>query len=265
MPESAESTSASVLVGTAGWTLPADVQAAFPPEGTHLQRYAGRFPAVEINTTFYRPHRPSTYARWMESVPADFRFCVKVPKTITHEAKLRDADDALATFLAEAGALGPKLACLLVQLPPSLAFDRDVAERFFTALRSATPLTAVCEPRHPTWFTDKADALLEGFHVARVAADPARVPAAGEPGGWRGLVYHRLHGSPKIYYSSYDDAYLDALAARIRQDADAGREVWCIFDNTASGAAARNALDLHIRLDDASNGSRTHLTACRRR
>lgn len=244
-----------VLVGTAGWTLPADVQHAFPAEGTHLRRYAAGFPAVEINTTFYRPHRPSTYARWMESVPDDFRFCVKVPKTITHEAKLRDADDALATFLGEAGALGPKLACLLVQLPPSLAFDGDVAERFFTSLRSATPLAAVCEPRHPTWFTGEADALLEQCRVARVAADPARVPAAGEPGGWRGLAYYRLHGSPKVYYSSYDDAYLDALAARIRADVAAERDVWCIFDNTASGAAAQNALDLRARLADVIGGT----------
>jgi uncharacterized protein YecE (DUF72 family) len=125
-------------------------------------------------------------------------------------------------------------------------------EPFFAALRSATPLAAVCEPRHATWFTAEADALLDGFRIARVAADPARVPAAGEPGGWRGLAYYRLHGSPRVYYSSYEDAYLDALAARIRQDADAGREVWCIFDNTASGAAAQNALDLQARLADLS-------------
>lgn len=256
VPDPAESTSAGrVFIGCAGWTLPLAVQPAFVAEGTHLQRYATRFPAAEINTTFYRPHRPSTYTRWMESVPADFRFCVKIPKAITHEARLRDADDALATFLAEAGALGPRLACLLIQLPPSFAFDAAVAEPFFAALRSMTPLAAVCEPRHATWFTGEAEALLDGFRVARVAADPARVPAAGEPGGWRGMAYYRLHGSPRVYYSSYEDAYLDALAARIRQDVDAGREVWCIFDNTASGAAAQNALDLQARLADLSRGT----------
>lgn len=244
-----------MLIGCAGWTLPAAVQPAFAVEGSHLQRYAARFGAVEINTTFYRPHRPSTYARWMESVPAEFRFCVKVPKAITHEARLRDADDALAAFLAQAGALGPSLACLLIQLPPSLAFDAAVAEPFFAGLRSATGLAAVCEPRHATWFTAEADALLDGFRVARVAADPARVPAAGEPGGWRGLAYYRLHGSPRVYYSSYDDAYLDALADRVRRDVDAGRDAWCIFDNTASGAAAQNALDLQLRLANIPGGT----------
>jgi uncharacterized protein YecE (DUF72 family) len=241
--------SGAVLVGCAGWTLPAPVQPAFPAEGSHLQRYAGRFPAVEINSSFHRPHRPTTYARWADSVPAGFRFCAKLPKTITHTQRLVDADEALDTFLSEAGGLGPALACLLVQLPPSLAFDREVGERFFTLLRSATPVPAVCEPRHATWFTPEVDALLDAWQVARVAADPARVPDAAEPGGWRGLTYYRLHGSPRTYYSSYDDAYLDAVAARIRQDMDAGREAWCIFDNTASGAATQNALDLLARLD----------------
>ena len=239
---------APVLVGCAGWTLPPAVHPAFPAEGSHLQRYAAVFHAVEINSSFYRPHRPATYARWRDAVPPGFRFCVKLPKAITHERRLVDAEDALAAFLAEAGALGEKLACLLVQLPPSLAFDAATADGFFAALRAATAAAAVCEPRHATWFTPEAGALLERWRIARVAADPARVPAAAEPGGWPGIAYHRLHGSPRTYYSSYDDAYLDALAARVAQDAAAGREVWCIFDNTAAGAAAQNALALLARL-----------------
>lgn len=83
--------------------------------------------------------------------------------------------------------------------------------------------------------------------VARVAADPARVPAAGEPGGWPGLVYFRLHGSPRTYYSAYDEEYLDALASRLAEHAAAGRQAWCIFDNTVLGAATRNALDLLLK------------------
>lgn len=238
------------MIGCAGWTLPAAVQPAFPAEGSHLERYAARFPAVEINSSFHRPHRPSTYAKWAASVPPGFRFCAKLPKTITHERRLVDADEALAAFLGEAGALGSTLACLLVQLPPSLAFDADVCERFFTSLRAATPVAAVCEPRHASWFTPEVDGLLDAWHIAGVAADPARVAAAAEPGGWRGMAYYRLHGSPRTYYSSYTDEYLDALASRIREDVNAGRETWCIFDNTAAGAAAQNALDLVTRLNE---------------
>jgi uncharacterized protein YecE (DUF72 family) len=237
------------LVGCTGWALPRDAQTAFPAEGTHLQRYAARFPAVEINSSFHRPHRATTWARWAQRVPPGFRFCAKLPKTITHELRLVNADDALATFLAQAGGLGNALACLLVQLPPSLQFDAAAADGFFTSLRARAEVAVVCEPRHPTWFAAGADDLLARWKVARVAADPARVPAAAQPGGWPDLAYYRLHGSPRIYYSAYDADHLDALAARIGADMDAGREVWCIFDNTAAGAATRNALDLMARLE----------------
>lgn len=243
------------LVGCAGWSLPRDDQPRFPGAGSHLERYAARFPAVEINSSFHRPHRPSTYARWAASVPEDFRFSVKVPKTVTHALKLRGAEDALAAFLAEAGALEARLGCLLVQLPPKLEYDAGVAEAFFAALRERYDGAVACEPRHPGWFTDEADALLTRMRVARVAADPAPVPEAALPGGWREMTYHRLHGSPRTYYSAYDDAFLDALALRLAADTAAGAPAWCIFDNTASGAATPNALGLLERLG--SNGARS--------
>lgn len=245
---------AAVLVGCAGWSLPREHQAGFPAEGTHLERYAARFPAAEINTSFYRPHRPSTYARWGASVPPSFRFSVKVPKAITHGLRLRGAGDALDAFLAEAGGLGDRLGCLLVQLPPSLDFDAAVAGGFFAALRDRTGVPVACEPRHASWFTAEADECLAGAGIARVAADPARVPEAAEPGGAPDPVYYRLHGSPRIYYSAYDDAYLAALAARLREHAAAGRRAWCIFDNTAAGAATANALDLLARLPGGGPG-----------
>jgi uncharacterized protein YecE (DUF72 family) len=238
-------------VGCAGWSLPRAEQHEFAEGGSHLERYATRFPAVEINSSFYRPHRPATYARWSASVPAAFRFAVKVPRSMTHERRLAggaELDALLDAFLAEAGTLGEKLGCLLVQLPPSLRFDAAVAGPFFAALAARTAVAVACEPRHASWFDPPADELLVAAGVARVAADPARVPAAAEPGGWRGLTYYRLHGSPRMYYSAYTDDYLDALAARMRADRAAGRPVWCVFDNTASGAATRNALDVLTRV-----------------
>jgi hypothetical protein len=62
------------LVGTAGWSLPSRHAADFPTTGSHLERYATRFDVVEINSSFYRPHRLVTYDRWAASVPDDFRF-----------------------------------------------------------------------------------------------------------------------------------------------------------------------------------------------
>lgn len=235
-------------VGCAGWNLPRAEQACFPAEGSHLERYAARFDAVEINSSFYRPHRPSTYARWAASVPSSFRFSVKVPKAITHGLRLRDARGLLQTFLAEAAGLGDRLGCFLVQLPPSLGFEPDPVAEFFANFRSLSSIPVVCEPRHPSWFEVPVADLLQDLGVARVAADPARVPEAGEPGGWRGLVYYRLHGSPRMYYSEYSREYLESLASRLQADRAAERNIWCIFDNTARDAATRNALDLQVFL-----------------
>ncbi|RZI85461.1 MAG: DUF72 domain-containing protein [Rubrivivax sp.] len=238
-----------IHIGCAGWALPKAEQAAFPAEGTHLQRYAARFNAVEINSSFYRPHQPATYARWADSVPASFRFSVKVPKAITHERRLVDAEALLDAFLAQAGALGDRLGCLLVQLPPSLKLAPDQAEGFFKALRQRHTGPVALEPRHASWFTDEAVQLLKSQQISRVAADPALLPAASEPSGdVRDTAYFRLHGSPRIYYSAYDEAALDAIAQSLTRARGHTDHVWCIFDNTALGAATANALALAERL-----------------
>lgn len=235
---------ADVRVGCAGWALARGHQPMFDAGASHLARYATRFDAVEINSSFYRRHRAATYARWAASVPATFRFSVKVPKAITHGARLIEPDAALDEFVGDVGALGTTLGCLLVQLPPSLQLDPTVAEQFFVALRARYAGWIALEPRHITWFGSDAEALLTRYRVARVAADPPRAPDAMVPGGWPGLVYYRMHGSPRTYYSEYDDSRLGQLAAEIMAYARDDVPVWCIFDNTALGAATPNALEL---------------------
>lgn len=234
-----------IVIGTAGWSIAAGARAHFAAEGSALERYAARFGGVEINSSFHRSHRASTWRRWADSVPPDFRFAAKLPKTITHQRKLIDCKELVDAFLEEAGALGEKLSVLLVQLPPKLGFDSEVAAGFFDYLGGATSARIACEPRHPDWFEADADALLAGRKVARVAADPARVPAASLPGGWRGLAYWRLHGSPVMYRSSYEAERLDHYAGLLQREEC---EAWCMFDNTASSAATANAVDLAARL-----------------
>lgn len=236
----------SLIIGTAGWSIPGKEADSFGPGGSALERYATRFGGVEINSSFYRPHRRATWARWAESVPAGFRFAVKLPKTISHERKLVDCVDLVARFLDEVGGLGDKLGIVLLQLPPKLAFEPPTAEPFLAALAAASRARPVCEPRHPSWFEPAADALLDRLEIARVAADPAIVPAA--PGGWRGLSYWRLHGSPGMYRSSYDDGRLDHYAALLGEERLAARPAWCVFDNTAASAATGDALGLVARL-----------------
>ena len=231
-------------VGTAGWSIPRAYAGEFPGDGTHLERYARRLDAVEINSSFYRPHAAETYERWADSTPDGFRFAVKVPKEATHVRRLVDADEVLDEFVPQAAALGARLGPLLVQLPPSLRFDGEVGERFLIALLSRHDGLVALEPRHATWMTGEADALLRAYRVARVAADPPRAASDARPGGWPGLVYLRLHGSPRIYWSSYGAERLRATAAELNAAVARGAAAWCIFDNTASGAATGNALEV---------------------
>jgi len=119
-----------------------------------------------------------------------------------------------------------------------------VAGTFFRALRKRIDVPVACEPRHASWFTSGANDWLSDLGIARVAADPAKVPGGGEPGGWTGLAYYRWHGSPRIYYSDYDDASLAGLGKRLAAHRRRGVPAWCIFDNTASSAALGNALTL---------------------
>lgn len=238
---------AGPYIGCAGNSIGRDVALDFPGAGSHLERYARVFGCTEINTAFYRPHQPSTYARWAASVPDAFRFSVKVPRTISHDAELKDVDALLDRFQGEAGALGDKLGCLLVQLAPSSSFDSDVAAAFFAALRARFDCMVACEARHPTWFGADATQLLTAAGVTRVIADPAK----GQPGAHvptTAAIYTRLHGAPRIYYSSYAPDYLAQLVSDIATHRAAGREVWCVFDNTASGAATANALTVQHAL-----------------
>lgn len=198
----------TIFVGTAGWSIPRAYADTFKAEGSALERYASNFRAVEINSSFHRPHRASTWARWADSVPAHFRFSVKVPKTITHERKLADCNELIDRFLHELSPLGLKLAVLLIQLPPKLAYDAKLASSFFGYLARRTSAQLACEPRHASWFEDAATDLLSHTGVARVAADPAPVAIASRPGEAQGLRYWRLHGSPRMYYSSYGEQHL---------------------------------------------------------
>jgi uncharacterized protein YecE (DUF72 family) len=233
----------TIKIGTAGWSIPRDISSEFLSEGSALERYAGKFDVAEINSSFHRPHRIATWERWRDSVPAKFRFSVKLPKTVTHQAKLVECATLLDEFIAQAAALGEKLAVLLVQLPPKLELNPTAASVFFKYLRSRTPAAVACEPRNASWFTEDADALLQELRVARVAADPAICAAAARPGGWPALAYWRLHGSPVVYRSSYSDR-IDTIADALADQALAGCERWCIFDNTASSAGAGDALAL---------------------
>lgn len=224
------------IIATAAWSIPRTVAAAFPEEGSGLARYAAVFDGVEVNSTFYRRHKVSTFERWAGSTPERFRFAVKIPKVITHENAMKDIRQPFATFLQDIAALGGKRGPLLCQLPPSLRFDPERFEAAFDTMRTLDERPLVIEVRHRSWASEQALKLLRRYSIDRVLADPALVwPASDFREAPR---YVRLHGKPKVYYSSYSDAEIAAFSQLL------GPDSWCVFDNTASGAAIENALTM---------------------
>ena len=234
-------------IGCAGWNTDAFF-AKLPKETSHLERYSTVLRAVEINSSFYRSHRSATYTKWRELVPPDFRFSVKLPKQITHLSRLNDVDNALCLFMDGVSHLEEKLGCLLVQLPPSLQYDRAIAEKFFERLRTLTATSIACEPRHVSWSGSQASDTFESYNISPVLADPPIVNFETNKSSLC-AIYIRLHGSPVIYRSAYSAEFLANLHTKIEQWQNSGRNVWCIFDNTANGAALPNALDLAKRCD----------------
>lgn len=234
-------------IGLAGWSEAASRHRAMlpaAPEGaTSLQRYARAFDFVEINASFYRQIRPATYEKWADEVPENFRFSVKMHRLITHYTRLKNVA-LLKDFFGSVSGLGHKLAAILVQLPPSLAFDGTIACEFFDALRRLYEGPVACEPRHASWESDEARALLAHHRVGPVLT---KIPSAKQPAFSAGVpVYVRLHGTPRKYYSAYSSDDLVRLADFLR--AQTRRARFAVFDNTATSAGMRNALELQTLL-----------------
>ena len=224
------------IIATAAWAIPKKEAQRFAQDGSGLARYASVFDGVEVNSTFYRRHKTSTFTRWAHSVPDRFRFAVKFPKEITHTRAMKDIAEPFRSFLGDIASLGEKRGPLLCQLPPSLAFDADVIEPAFKIMRDADNGPIVIESRHKNWASVEALKLLENYGVDRVLADPAPVWQAKDFA--KPPKYVRLHGKPKTYYSTYTDEEIKSFSELLAPDS------WCVFDNTASGAAIENALTM---------------------
>jgi len=224
------------IIGTAAWSIPKKVADQFAQEGSGLTRYASVFDGVEVNSTFYRRHRKSTFAKWAESVPDSFRFSVKIAKEITHTRAMKDIAEPFDEFLADIAPLGAKRGPLLCQLPPSLAFDSQKLDRASKTMRDADTGPIVIEVRHKSWASTEALDMLKSYAIERVLADPTPLwPAEDFDAPPK---YLRLHGAPKVYYSGYTDEQLRSFSKILAPDS------WCVFDNTASGAAIEDALSM---------------------
>lgn len=239
------------FIGTAGWSISTNNQILFPKVGSHLERYARVFNAVEINSCFYKDHKADTYKRWADETPNNFSFSAKLSKHFIHDLRLLDFGDELKTTVHSMLHLGPKLKTLLVQLPPSLTFNKDVVDPFINELRSVFSNTLVLEPRHASWTSDEAIDLLAKYNISKVISDPEPCVLTKEQRTKINTVrYYRLHGSPEIYKSNYSEKFIFDLNRKVQISLQKKIPTWVIFDNTSYGYGIQNALLLKSMLSE---------------
>ncbi len=234
----------SAHIGTSGWSYRHWVGPFYPPKtpaAKFLEHYTRHFDCVELNASFYRLPRPATVAGWLERTPPDFRFCVKLSRLITHLRRLEVVEEPLGLFFERFAALRPRMGPVLIQLPPSLTYDRQLLERFLMALK---PYSAhhrfALEARHESWTQPEAlDHLGSGGLAWVIAHSGGRFPY--KETATADFVYLRFHGPEKLYGSGYPDEQLREYAPKIAAWLTSGTPVWAFFNNDIGGHAVRDA------------------------
>lgn len=226
-----------IYVGTAAWSIPKIAAEHFPIVGSHLERYSLRLNAVEINSSFYKDHKAKSYKKWADSTPDNFRFSVKLNRRFTHECNLEIEEVDLMNNLKDISELGEKWGVLLIQFPKSQDFHFDHMKFFYRTIRKVFKGSVALEARNLSWMSAESVSLMKQYKISKVIADPEQCP--GEVEGE--IKYYRLHGSPEIYKSNYEDDDLNKLYEEMNH---ATTDVWCIFDNTTFGHATNNAVTI---------------------
>lgn len=231
-----------IHIGTSGWSYDHWQGVLYPPETPvhrRLAYYIQRFQTVELNSSFYRWPKPSTFAGWRQRLPHNFLLTVKAPRGLTHAKRLYAPEVWLDRIKACWHELGEKRAVLLVQLPPNQACDYDRLAYFLDQIPHW--LRVAVEFRHPSWQQESIFQLLEQHQTAYCIMSGAHLPCilrATAP-----FVYVRMHGpdTQHLYGGAYSDNDLHWWADRLHEWASMGKEVFVYFNNDGAGNAVRNA------------------------
>jgi uncharacterized protein YecE (DUF72 family) len=243
------------LIGTSGWQY-AHWRGIFYPQGLktcdYLAYYCRFFDTVEVNVTFYRDVDVDTVERWCKVTPEGFLFSLKMSRFITHVKRLKVEPEVLARFFLKVRKFGGKCGVVLIQLPPSLRFERGLLEDFLSLLDQR--FRYALEARNPTFLNESLFQLLAEKGVCWCISDSAgRFPyleILTAP-----FVYVRLHGSQVLYGSSYTEEELLAWKQKLT---GWGREAFVYFDNDYMGYAVKNALLLKEMLSPPAHRARFH-------
>ncbi|MBS1688273.1 MAG: DUF72 domain-containing protein [Bacteroidetes bacterium] len=233
-----------VYIGTSGWSYkhwkglyyPNDIKST-----DWLTFYAKQFDVTEINTSFYHLPKKQTIINWTEKAPSNFRFCPKISRYITHIKRLKEPEESLQKFFDVFEPMKDKMGPVLVQLPPSLKFDPEVAAHFFTVLKKDyRDYKFAFEVRHETWLHNDGLDLMAKYDIAFVISQSG----AGFPYSEMVTsknIYIRFHGPAALYASLYTDKTLLEFAGKFRKWIKEGHTIWTFFNNDYNGYAIHNA------------------------
>jgi uncharacterized protein YecE (DUF72 family) len=236
--------SGRVLAGTSGYSYPAWRGTFYPadlPAKEMLTFYAGALGTVEINHTFHRLPTPALLTGWARQTPAGFRFALKAPQRITHQLRLRDADEITREFCTTAAVLRTKLGPLLFQLPPYQRFDGPRLEAFLALLPPR--LEPAFEFRHESWFTDETYALLKEHRAALCIADAEGLATP--------FVATAPFGYLRLRREDYTPADVEDWAARVRETTQ-WKRAYVYFKHEDSGRGPALARDFLAHLGESA-------------
>jgi uncharacterized protein YecE (DUF72 family) len=207
-----------------------------------LAYYAERLPTVEINYTFRRMPKVSTFEGWVEKTPPNFRFALKASQRITHFDHLRGTKSALDYFIEVAGALQERLGPVLFQLPPDLPRDDELLSDFLDEI--AGRVRAAFEFRNRSWFNDRVLEILRTKRAALCIAESEKLASPVECTA--PFAYLRLRNE------TYNDAGLELWASRIRGLSQQACEIYVFFKHESAAPDLANRLAAMLTAGDAA-------------
>ncbi|HVK96762.1 MAG TPA: DUF72 domain-containing protein [Flavisolibacter sp.] len=234
----------TIHIGTSGWSYKHWKDIFYPPKlktTEWLTFYAQHFSISEINTCFYHLPKPASVIGWIEKVPAHFKFCPKMSRYLTHIKRLLDPEEPLERFFEVFEPMKKRMGPVLIQLPPTLRFDYDRTEFFYSILkRKYRDYEFVMEVRHDSWLQEKSLTLMTKYDLGFVLSQSgAKFPYSEMITAKN--IYVRFHGPSALYASSYSDAMLQEFAKKFRRWKKEGHDIWVFFNNDIGGYAIEDA------------------------
>jgi uncharacterized protein YecE (DUF72 family) len=233
-----------LYIGTSGWSYDHWRGVFYPgdlPKSRWFEYYAQKFSTVEVNATFYRTFKDSTYQKWYDQSPDDFKYVLKAPRLITHRKYLKDAEEIIKSFWKSAAILKEKFGLILLQLAPQTPYNIKLLKNAILAFDN--PHKVAVEFRHKQWFTEEIRDLLKEIGAVFCGVDSPKIQLMD----WvtSDTAYLRFHGRKKWYSYNYSEEELEGVADLITRTTRGGTEQFYIFfNNDFEGFAPKNALEL---------------------